>query len=48
MQTASKKVINGLGMIRDNNNAGNLIVEFDVQFPDTLTEEQRDLLRKTL
>jgi len=30
----SKKVINGLGMIRDNN-TGNLIVEFDIQFPDT-------------
>ena len=44
----SKKVINGLGMIRDNNNTGNLIVEFEVQFPDTLTEEQRDLLRKLL
>ena len=48
MKPNSKKVINGLGMIRDNNNTGNLIVEFDVQFPDTLTEEQRDLLRKTL
>jgi DnaJ-class molecular chaperone len=43
----SKKVINGLGMVRENN-TGNFIIEFDVQFPDTLTEEQRDLLRKKL
>lgn len=43
----SKKVINGLGMVRDNN-TGNLIVDFEIQFPDTLTEEQRDVLRKTL
>ena len=43
----SKKVINGLGIVRDNN-TGNLIIEFEIQFPDTLTEDQRDLLRKTL
>lgn len=36
---ATKK-INGLGMIRDGV-AGNLIVEFDIKFPDTITEEQR-------
>jgi DnaJ-class molecular chaperone len=36
----SKKVINGLGMIRDGK-AGNLIVEFEIVFPDTITEEQR-------
>ena len=43
----SKKVINGLGMVRDNN-AGNLIVEFDVQFPDTMSEEKRAMLRDIL
>jgi DnaJ-class molecular chaperone len=42
-----KKVINGLGMIRDNN-AGNMIVEFDVIFPDITTEEQRESLRNIL
>ena len=43
----SKKVINGLGMVRDNN-AGNLIVEFDVQFPETMSEEKRAALREIL
>lgn len=39
IKPGSKKVINGLGMIRDGK-TGNLIVEFDVVFPDTLTEDQ--------
>ena len=34
-----KKVIEGLGMIRDNKQ-GNLIIEFDVMFPEVLTREQ--------
>lgn len=43
----SKKVINGLGMNRENN-TGNLIVEFEIEFPDTLSEEQREALRKII
>ena len=43
----SRKVINNLGMVRDNN-TGNLIVEFDVQFPDTMSEEKRVALREIL
>jgi DnaJ family protein B protein 4 len=39
IKPGSKKVINGLGMIRDGK-TGNLIVEFDVVFPETLTEDQ--------
>lgn len=35
----AKKIIPNMGMIRDNN-TGNLIIEFDIQFPDTLTPEQ--------
>ena len=38
-----KKTIPGLGMIRDNNK-GNLIIEFDVVFPQSLTTEQIDAL----
>lgn len=34
-----KKVINGMGMIRDNT-TGNLIIEFNVDFPDSLTDQQ--------
>jgi len=34
-----KKVINGLGMIRDGN-PGNLIIEFTIEFPESLTSEQ--------
>jgi DnaJ family protein B protein 4 len=34
-----KKMVNGMGMVRDNN-VGNLCIEFEVLFPDTLTEEQ--------
>ena len=34
-----KKVVEGLGMIRDNKQ-GNLIIQFDIMFPDILTREQ--------
>jgi DnaJ-class molecular chaperone len=42
-----KKVVNGLGMVRDNVH-GNLIIEFDVEFPDTLTPEQISSLETIL
>lgn len=34
-----KKVVPNLGFIRDNN-TGNMIIDFDIEFPDTLTEDQ--------
>jgi DnaJ-class molecular chaperone len=35
----SKKIIPNMGMNR-NGNSGNLIIDFEIQFPDTLTPEQ--------
>jgi DnaJ-class molecular chaperone len=34
-----KKLVQGMGMTRDNS-TGNLIIEFEVEFPDSLTSEQ--------
>ena len=42
-----KKVIPNLGMSKDNA-TGNMIVELDVEFPETLTEEQTKSLRELL
>ena len=42
-----RKVIPNLGMMR-NNHSGNLIIEFDVLFPETLTKEQIDTLIEIL
>jgi len=42
-----QKVIPGYGMTRDKN-VGSLIIEFEVQFPDTLTPEQVATLRDIL
>lgn len=42
-----KKVVPNLGMIRENN-TGNLIIEFDIEFPDSLTEEQMTKLSEIL
>jgi DnaJ-class molecular chaperone len=42
-----KKVIPNLGMIRDNI-TGNLIIEFDIEFPDVLSPEQINALEKIL
>ena len=41
------KIIPNMGMKRDNK-VGNLIVSFDIQFPDSLTEDQIDKLNTTL
>ena len=41
------KTIPGLGMTRDNN-TGNLIIEFTVEFPESLTEEQTAKLQEVL
>jgi len=42
-----KKMIPGLGMVRDGQ-TGNLVVEFDVEFPEELTESQRTSLKEIL
>ena len=42
-----KKVISNLGMLRDGN-SGNLIIEFSVVFPDTLSLEQMTALSQIL
>lgn len=47
IKPGSKKVINGLGMMKDET-VGNMIIEFDVKFPDTMTDEQKESLRTIL
>lgn len=42
-----KKIIPSLGLVRENA-TGNMIIEFDVDFPDVLTEEQMASLRTIL
>lgn len=42
-----KKVVPSLGMIRDNS-TGNMIIVFDVEFPDSLTTEQIEQISKIL
>jgi DnaJ-class molecular chaperone len=42
-----RKVISNLGMVRDGN-SGNLIIEFDVVFPETLSFEQMTALSQIL
>jgi DnaJ family protein A protein 2 len=42
-----KKVVSGLGMSRDNS-TGNMIIEFEVEFPDSLTTEQIEGLKTVL
>jgi DnaJ family protein B protein 4 len=42
-----KKIIPNLGMVRDGN-VGNLIIEFSVVFPETLTEDQTNKIAEIL
>ena len=42
-----KKVVPGMGMIRDNS-TGNMIIEFDVEFPEVLSSEQIEKLNEIL
>ena len=42
-----KKTIPNLGMMRENAQ-GSLIIEFDVEFPDSLTVEQIEVLKLKL
>jgi len=43
-----RKTIPGYGIIKNGSNTGNLIIEFDVSFPDKLTEEQIKVFSETL
>lgn len=42
-----KKIASGLGM-KTSNGVGNLVIEFDVEFPNTLTDEQIEVIEKIL
>ena len=42
-----RKIIPKMGMMREQN-IGNLIIEFDVDFPESLTDEQIQVLTETL
>jgi DnaJ family protein B protein 4 len=44
----SKKVIPEMGMRRDGQQIGNLIIEFSIEFPESLTSEQIDLITTIL
>lgn len=39
-----KKIVAGLGIVRDQN-AGNMIIEFEIEFPEKLTVEQIEMIR---
>ena len=43
-----KKVIPNLGMIKEGRANGSMIIEFDLEFPDTLTPEQLEGLKALL
>jgi DnaJ-class molecular chaperone len=43
-----KKVFAGMGMPKTDGTVGNLVLEFDVQFPTSLTQEQKDVLSNVL
>uniref|UniRef100_A0A6C0ASI7 J domain-containing protein n=1 Tax=viral metagenome TaxID=1070528 RepID=A0A6C0ASI7_9ZZZZ len=47
IKPAFRKVVQGMGMIRENS-TGNMIIEFDVEFPETLTSEQIAGLKEIL
>jgi DnaJ family protein B protein 4 len=42
-----KKIVPNMGMIRDNS-IGNMIIDFEIEFPDTLTHEQIEGLNSVL
>lgn len=47
LYTGAKQVIKGLGMIREGI-TGNLVLEFDVKFPESLSAEQKEALGNIL
>jgi DnaJ-class molecular chaperone len=47
LYTGAKQVIKGLGMIREGI-TGNLVLEFDVKFPESLSAEQKEAIGNIL
>ena len=47
IQPNYKKIIQNMGLER-NNHKGNLIIEFSVQFPETLSKETTEKLKEVL
>jgi DnaJ-class molecular chaperone len=45
IRPGSKKVINGLGMMR-NGETGNLVIEFEIKFPESITDKQKTALNE--
>lgn len=45
---SSKKIIPSMGMRKDGQQTGDLIIEFSVEFPDSLTTEQTEVLNTIL
>jgi DnaJ family protein B protein 4 len=45
--TGAKQVFKNLGMVREGI-AGNLVLDFEVKFPETLTPEQKDAISNIL
>ena len=45
---SSKKIIPSMGMRKDGQQTGDLIIEFSVEFPDSLTSEQTEVLNTIL
>jgi DnaJ-class molecular chaperone len=43
-----KQIIPKLGMKREGAGNGNLIIDFEIKFPESLTIEQRETLIRTL
>ena len=48
IHTGYNRVIQGLGMMISDNECGNLIIEFEVEFPKTIDETQRNQLMEIL
>jgi DnaJ family protein A protein 2 len=40
--------VSGLGMIREGSENGNLIIEFIIEFPESLSDQQRETINKIL
>jgi len=48
IKPGEKKTIPGFGMVKTGQNTGNLVVTFDVLFPDKLTEDQISAIQMIL
>jgi DnaJ-class molecular chaperone len=39
-----RKIVPNLGFVKEGQSVGNLLIDFEIEFPDVLTEEQMDSL----